>query len=243
MPDSQPAITSERAHLDEIANDSWYAHGANAALAAYGARVFARFWRGERVLELGPAEGQMTPHLLDTFERVVLVEGSEVFASSLKERFPRATVVSSLFEDFDTDERFDTILLGNVLEHVEDPRALLERASQWLSHGGRIYASVPNAHSLHRQAAVSLGLLKSEHSFNDADIHHGHRRVYDPASLRSDVTRAGLRVLFFGGYWLKPLSNAQIEESWSPQMLDAFMELGERYPTIAAQIYVIAGRD
>lgn len=241
MPDYQPTAP-ERKRLDEIANDSWYARGANAALAAYGARVFGRLWRGERVLELGPAEGQMTPHLLETFKRVVLVEGSEVFASSLRDRFPQATVVCSLFESFETDEKFDTILLGNVLEHVEDPRQLLERASRWLAPDGRIYASVPNAHSIHRQAAVSLGLLESEYSFNDADRHHGHRRVYDPASLRADVTRAGLDVAFFGGYWLKPLSNAQIEASWSPEMLETFMELGERYPTIAAQIYVVARR-
>jgi hypothetical protein len=49
-----------------------------------------------------------------------------------------------------------------------------------------------------------------------------------------------LQIEFFGGYWLKPLSNQQIEENWTPSMLDVFMRLGERYPDIAGEIYVVA---
>lgn len=44
----------------------------------------------------------------------------------------------------------------------------------------------------------------------------------------------------FGGYWLKPVSNGQIEENWTGKMVEAFMKLGERYPDIAAEIYIIA---
>ncbi len=232
----------EQQALDAIASDSWYAEGANAALAQYGARVFSRFWRGRSCLELGPAEGQMTPLLLDAFERVVLVEGSAVFAEALKNRFADAVVVHALFEDFAPEEQFDTIVIGNVLEHVDEPRALLAAARDWLAPDGRLLASVPNAHSIHRQAAVLLGLLDDEHAFSEADVHHGHRRVYDPDSLRADVLGAGLSIEVFGGYWLKPLSNAQIEESWSDELLDAYMTVGERYPDIAAQLYVVATR-
>jgi 2-polyprenyl-3-methyl-5-hydroxy-6-metoxy-1,4-benzoquinol methylase len=235
--------STEKATLDAIASDSWYAEGASAALAEYGLRVFRRYWRGHTCLELGPAEGQMTPHLVDAFEEVTLVEGSLVFAEALRERFPRADVVHSLFEEFCPSRRFDTILIGNVLEHVAAPRELLVAARTWLADDGVLLASVPNARSVHRQAAVILGLLEEEHVLNQADRHHGHRRVYDPESLRADVLAAGFRIELFGGYWLKPLSNAQIEESWTRQMLDAFMELGERYPDIAAQIFVVARRD
>ena len=72
------------------------------------------------------------------------------------------------------------------------------------------------------------------------DHHHGHKRVYNPETFRRDFQRAGLEVEAFGGYLLKPLSNGQIEETWTPEMVDAFMRLGERYPDIAAEIYVIA---
>jgi hypothetical protein len=107
---------------------------------------------------------------------------------------------------------------------------------------GRILAAVPNSRSLHRQAAVIMGLLEREDQLNDLDRHHGHRRVYNPESFRQDFLKAGLDIEVFGGYWLKPLSNGQIEETWTPQMLQAFMQLGERYPDIAGEIYVIARR-
>ena len=86
-----------------------------------------------------------------------------------------------------------------------------------------------------------MGLLPHESALNEADRHHGHRRVYNPESFRGDFLEAGLRIEVFGGYWLKPLANSQFESWFSPEMIDAFMVLGERYPDIAGEIYVVAG--
>lgn len=47
----------ESAHLEAIAHNSQYAAGANAAMIRYSFRIFQRFMRRKRVLELGPAEG------------------------------------------------------------------------------------------------------------------------------------------------------------------------------------------
>ena len=101
-------------------------------------------------------------------------------------------------------------------------------------------SAVPNARSIHRQAAVDMGLLEHEEGMNEMDRHHGHRRVFNPETFRQAFKASGLRIDVFGGYWLKPVSNAQIEESWTPEMLHTFMRLGERYPDIAAEIYVVA---
>lgn len=235
-------IASERQRLDTIASDSWYAKGANATTVAYSFRILRRHFRGGRCLEMGPAEGVMTEHLYEHFSDLSLVEGAEAFVRTLRDRYPKAKVYCSLFEEFSTPDKFDSIVLGHVLEHVDEPTTILARAKQWLADDGVILAAVPNARSLHRQAAVIMGLLNEEHELNDMDRHHGHRRVYDPESLRADFQRAGLNVEIFGGYWIKPLSNAQIEATWTPEMLDAFMALGERYPDIAGEIYVVATR-
>jgi len=213
---SAPA-PAEQAHLDRIAADSWYAKGVNRRTVEYCGHVFSRFWRGRRCLEMGPAEGIMTPQLYRAFPELTLVEGAERFCRDLEARFPDAAVVHSLFEDFSPPGVFDTIVLGHVLEHVEDPVAMLRRAAGWLAPAGVICAAVPNARSIHRQAAVILGLLPNERSLNPTDLHHGHRRVYDPESLRAEFLAAGLSIQAFGGYWLKPLSNAQMEESWTPE--------------------------
>jgi hypothetical protein len=85
-----------------------------------------------------------------------------------------------------------------------------------------------------------MGLLSREDALNELDLHHGHRRVFNPESFRNTFTRAGLRVDIYGGYWLKPISNSQIENNWTPAMIDAYMQMGERYPDIAGEIYVLA---
>lgn len=233
---------SEHQRLGRIAADSWYATGANGASVRYLAELFGRLFRGSSCLELGPAEGLMTSRLAEVFDDLTVVDGSATFCADLAHRFPRATVIHSLFEEMSLERTFDTIVLGHVLEHVSEPRPLLESVRDLLPEDGRLYAAVPNARSVHRQAAVNMGLLETEHTLNATDHHHGHRRVYDPESFRAEFTRAGFRVRQFGGYWLKPLSNAQIDETWSEETLRAFMEVGERYPDIAAEIYVIASR-
>lgn len=232
---------NEQNHLDNIAKDSLYAVGVNPDTIEYSFAILNRYLNNNKnILEMGPAEGVMTQLLAETGNKLTVVEGSSIFCKSISERFPEAKVNHSLFEDFTPTERFDVIVLGHVLEHVENPVDILARAKNWLTADGIIFAAVPNARSIHRQAAVIMGLLSQEDELNEMDHHHGHRRVFNPESFRAAFTQAGLAIDIFDGYWLKPVSNSQIEKTWTPEMLDAFMKLGERYPDIAGEIYVIA---
>lgn len=233
-------MNSELDRLERIAGESLYAAGVNADTVRYSFGIFARHLRGDSILEMGPAEGVMTELLANTGKSLTVVEGSRVFCESIAARHPAVHVVCGLFEDFVPERRFDNIVLGHVLEHVDDPSAIVARAARWLTPQGRMLAVVPNSRSLHRQAAVLMKLLASEDSLNATDLHHGHRRVFDPDSFRQCFTAAGLAIEVSGGYWLKPVSNRQIEQAWTPEMLAAFMQLGERYPDIAAEIYVVA---
>jgi SAM-dependent methyltransferase len=216
------AIDEERDRLDRIAAVSLYGAGANRATIAHSFKVFERYIRPGPLLEMGPAEGHMTGDLVGTNQPLTVVEGAATFCDSLRARFPSAEVVHSLFEDYAPAQAFETIVLGHVLEHVDDPVNVLRIASAWLTPTGRILAAVPNARSLHRQAAVIMGLLAFEEDLNEADH---------------------LEIEVFGGYWLKPVSNGQIERDWTDEMLTAFMTLGERYPDIAGEIYVVARRN
>lgn len=231
----------ERTKLDAVASRSLYGEGANAAMIRYCFRILKRYLVPGRVLELGPAEGIMSELLAPVCNHLTLVDGSAQFCAALRQKFPDATVVNSLFEEFETEATFDTIVLGHVLEHVSDPAATLKLVKRWLTpRTGRVFAAVPNARSLHRQAAVIMGMLAREDDLNDRDRHHGHRRVFNPESFRQCFIEARLPIEVFGGYWLKPLSIPQIEQNWTPEMLEAFMQLGERYPDIAGEIYVVA---
>jgi 2-polyprenyl-3-methyl-5-hydroxy-6-metoxy-1,4-benzoquinol methylase len=231
---------TEKDNLLRISKDSLYSAGVMSSAIEYCFQILKRHLRGHSVLEMGPAEGVMTKLLATTGMQLTLVEGSSLFCDALQKKFPKIRVEHFLFEEFEPHELFDNIVLGHVLEHVDDPGLIIKRAKDWLRPEGCIFAAVPNARSLHRQAAVAMGLLPCEDALNDLDLHHGHRRVFNPESFRSVFIQAGMTVDVFGGYWLKPLSNSQLESHWSAVMLNAFMQLGERYPDIAGEIYIVA---
>lgn len=231
----------ELKRISGIAQDSWYEKPTALATIEYSFNIFRRFMNdGDNILEMGPAEGTMTRQLLESGYNVDCLEGSPEFADILREKFPCLKVHLGLFEEWECGPVYDVILLGHVLEHVDNPSQILSRAKRWLTSEGKIVCSVPNCRSLHRQAAVIMGLMDTEQDMSEKDIHHGHRRVYSPETLRADFAKAGMNVDYFGGYWMKPISDVQIEEHWTPEMLEAFMKLGERYPDIAAELIIVA---
>jgi 2-polyprenyl-3-methyl-5-hydroxy-6-metoxy-1,4-benzoquinol methylase len=205
---------------------------------AYRYEMIRPFFIGPTCLELGPAEGEMTKLLLQNFSHVTAVDGAKELLDMIPEH-PRLTKVHNLFETFVPFEPFHTVVMDHVLEHVEDPGDLLRAVSGWLRPNGRLVVGVPNALSIHRRAAVKMGLLSSPYELNERDLRLGHRRVYDPAQFKDEIERSGLHIIHSGGVLLKPLAYYQIAASWNPTMLAAFLELGCEFPDLAAELYAV----
>ncbi|SFG35412.1 Methyltransferase domain-containing protein [Lachnospiraceae bacterium C7] len=232
--------TNEKNRVIEHGKIAGYADGVMTNTTNYCGKIFRRYMNNGSVLELGPAEGVMTDYLYQYYEDYTIVDGADFFVESITKRYPKIKGIVSLFEEFNTEKRFDNIILGHVLEHVEDPVAILKMCKKWLETGGSILAAVPNSHSIHRQAAVKMGMLDSESQLNETDHLNGHRRVYNMELLRKDFIDAGFNIKASGGYWLKPLSNGQINQYWNDEMIQAFLQLGEKYPDISGEIYIVA---
>ena len=227
--------------LNKIAKDNVYGIGMAKISTEYCCNIFKNYLKGDSILELGPADGIMTDKIYPNWGGdYTCVDGAQEYISRLKNKFPKIEAFCSYFEDFKPSHKYDNIILGHVLEHVDNPNMILNLCKSWLNPNGVILCAVPNANSLHRQAAVKMGLLKSIYSFSEKDIHHGHQRIYDPISLKNEFEKAGLKIYKFGGYWLKVLSDSQIEYSWSDKLVNAYMQLGELYLDIAGEIYIIA---
>ncbi len=233
----------EKARIEKSAVEAHYNDGYMGYATQYSCEIMKRYMIPGSVLEMGPAEGVMTDLLCDDFEDYTIVEGAQKFVDFIKSRHPKVKCYCSLFESFLPERTYDNILLGHVLEHVENPVNILKICKKWLSNGGIILAAVPNSESIHRLAAVEMGLLSRTDELNERDIRHGHRRVYNWNSFMKDFTSAGLKIEHGGGYWLKPISIPQMEKDWSVDMLKAFLKLGERFPENAAEMYVVASNN
>ena len=130
--------------------------------------------------------------------------------------------------------------MAHVLEHINDPVQLLQRAKTWLAEDGIILASVPNAWSFHRLTAVKMGLLQTPTELNPRDLSVGHRRVYTPEAFKADFGAAGLTILKQGGILFKAMSNQQLQDYCTEDMLEGYYQLGSEFPEYAAEIYIVA---
>ena len=204
-------------------------------LAEYGHKTTKPFFVGETGLEIGPATGYVTRFLVNDFKRLDLVDGSASLLAQVPE-YPNVRKFHSLVEEFVPDTKYDTIVMSHILEHIEKPVEALSRIKTWLAPKGVFIIAVPNADSIHRKAAVEMGLLKSVHELNARDIELGHFRVYNPTTLKEDIQKAGLKSIHSGGYFFKPLSNGQIQNNWTPEMIEGFYQLGKHYPELCAEI-------
>jgi 2-polyprenyl-3-methyl-5-hydroxy-6-metoxy-1,4-benzoquinol methylase len=216
--------------------------GLNGQLIRWRYEALTRYFHGDSCLELGSSDGQGTQYLLPAFKRVVAVDGSSRAVHELRRRFPGGHVeaIQSSFEDLALGEKFDTVIMAHILEHVDDPARVLDIARQHLAQDGVIIADVPNARSLHRQVGVELGLMQRVTDLNDADRSIGHQRVYTPEQFRQEFILAGLNVRTFGGFLIKPVSNAQMQALFDETLNKALFNIGAASPEIAAEIYVIA---
>lgn len=207
-------------------------------LAHYGFLSLKPFFKGKIGLELGPASGFMTRYLVNEFDTLHLVEGSLELLNQIPE-YPNLKKTHSYFEEYDSKIKYDTIIMSHVLEHIENPSLVLGKIRSWLSEDGVFIVAVPNAKSIHRIVAVQMGLLRSEYELNERDHSFGHYRVYDLDILKKQITDAGFQIVESGGYFLKPLSNVQIENNWNAEMIEGFYKAGKYFPENCAEIFVV----
>ncbi|MGB6306532.1 MAG: class I SAM-dependent methyltransferase [Steroidobacteraceae bacterium] len=208
-------------------------------LTWYPKRIRALTLNATSLLELGLGHGFSTSYFSTQYARHVVLEGSAAVIANFKKNHPacRAALIETYFENFDRDERFDVIVMGFILEHVDDPLAILRRFRRFLAPGGKMFIAVPNAEVLNRRLGHIAGLLADIKSLSDHDKLLGHRRYYTVESLTADVVAAGYRVKSMEGIYLKPFTSQQIQSlNFDRRILDALCEVGIAYPELCCGI-------
>lgn len=196
-------------------------------------------------LIMGYGDGRMVDYFKDKFSSLIVIEGSKQLFESASEKYRNHSHVMcfhSYFESFKLPERYkvNTILGNHVLEHVSNPVEVLRISRNWLNQNGYAIFSVPNADSLHRRIGVNLKMLKTRYDLNDQDNLVGHQRVYDQKSLLQDIASGGYKVVEFGGFNLKLVSQRQMKD-WSEELIQAIFEISQDCPTdICSNLFVVA---
>lgn len=228
-------------YLDDIAKNYSSLKGMDKYTNIYQYKTIQKYFIGYKVLELGSADGKTTNLLINDFNKVTAVDGSQIAINRLKEQINsnKLETIIGFFEEIVLSECYDTIVMGHILEHVEDPVFILNKFKEYLNNLGRIIVTVPNAKSIHRIAGVNLGLLKSIYDLNETDLRIGHKRIYDYERLKKDIEQAKLNIVARDAYWLKFLSNKQIEEQWDEKLIETYMEMGNELIEYAAEIVVV----
>ena len=146
--------------------------------------TFAPYVRG-RVVEYGAGTGTVSARLAALGESLTAVEPSANLIQHLSARFasdPAVRVAQDTLENHAPTLQsgtIDTIVMVNVLEHIEDDRAALAQLLRCLKRGGHLLLFVP-----------ALRALMSK-----LDLLHGHFRRYHRNDLLTKVSEAGGTVI------------------------------------------------
>jgi len=234
------ALVEERERLETIATHFSMKDGFNGYMNKYRVSKILELCTGDSVLDLGSADVFMAEALSPFFKQIVSVDGSQELIERARARLGKdtnITLVQSLIEEFDTPQKFDLVLLSFILEHVTDPVEVAAKALTFVKPGGAMLVMVPNARSLHRRVGVALGLLSKVDDFSEEDLRQGHRRVYTEERLCGELRQAGADIEASGTFFIKPLSNPQMEQLGT-KVADAFFEVSRDLPGLGSMIFV-----
>ena len=162
------------------------------------------------MLELGYGDGLVTRALAKFACRLTLLEGAKTLVERAQVEHPTIECIHALFEEYRPHRSYEVIIASHVLEHVDDPKALLRMMSSWLDKTGKVTIVVPNQNSLHRQLAVIMGLQPTLDSLSKRDLMVGHQRVYSLQALEREICQAGLSPMDSSGFFLKVLPNSMM---------------------------------
>ena len=233
--------------LDQFTNaytdEFKYAFDNNVMLNWYPHRILELCPNKGRLLELGLGHGLTTNRFSQHFEKHVVIDASSSVIKQFQAHYPdcKAEIVKCYFEDFHTDELFDVIVMGFVLEHVENPNLLLQHFKQFLSPDGRCFITVPNGESLHRRLGYVAGLLNDLMELGASDLELGHRRLYSLSTLEDSLFQNNYRITRKEGIFLKPLTTFQLKSlNLDESVIQAMCTVGIDYPELSCALLVEA---
>ncbi|MBO9533260.1 MAG: methyltransferase domain-containing protein [Solirubrobacteraceae bacterium] len=183
QPDGVPPLelTGERTLPDVPEENYWFQRH----LVVY--RWIADQLAGKRVVDMACGEGYGSDLMATAAAQVTGVDANpEAFEHArLRYQRPNLKFVRELVEEY--DEPCDAIVFLQTIEHVQEPKLLLERLFSRLPDNGALYVSTPNV--------LTLAPKGAERSDNPWHVHE-----YKPEEF-ADLCRSVAPVVEMHGLW------------------------------------------
>lgn len=208
--------------------------------------------RPGRVLDLGYINNIWVQALLSRhgITGVDIVEAATSHVEQARKELQgedRVRIFHSLFEDFEPDVKYNTILMSGVVKHVPDDAALVRRARNWLAPGGVVVASTPNCRAFHRRLGAYMGMESSPCTHNSRDQSVFNVHIYDRFSWRALFAGNGYAVTHLKGVGMKTLGTEELiylaERYDIDRILDGLRQMAEELPDYAWYLVLVAEKD
>jgi 2-polyprenyl-3-methyl-5-hydroxy-6-metoxy-1,4-benzoquinol methylase len=152
---------------------------------------------GNKVLEVGCGNGNFTIFLAQQCEQVIGIDINREYVNIAKKRLAKQSGVTLIQGDvtkLETENKFDTIVMLDVLEHIENDVIILQQLNKLLTSGGKLIIKVPAFNYL----------------YGEMDRVIGHYRRYNKNTLINVCKKANLTqplIWYFNlagipGWWL-----------------------------------------
>ena len=148
--------------------------------------------RPHEVLEVGTATGYLTSEMVKRGCVVTGIEQDPEMAK-LAEKYCEKMVVGDV-ENLDLSQlgTYDAIILGDVVEHLRNPREFLQKTGKLLNNGGKILISLPNVANIW----VRLNLLFGRFNYSRVGIlDESHLRFFTLETSKKIASDSGLEII------------------------------------------------
>ncbi len=111
----------------------------------------------DKILEVGAGIGSFTNNYKNKFSDITLTELDPHNITRLKQKFRDTKIKISSHYTSQIEEKFNTILYMNVLEHIEDDKEEVNIAVSKLNQGGHLIILVPAHNELYSKFDKEIG--------------------------------------------------------------------------------------
>jgi glycosyltransferase involved in cell wall biosynthesis len=148
--------------------------------------------RPREVLEIGTATGYLSAEMVNRGCVVTGIEQDQEMANIARPHCREMIVADIETLDLSNLGQYDAVVFGDVLEHLRNPREILQKASALLKPGGKVLMSLPNVANIW----VRLNLLFGRFNYSRVGIlDETHLRFFTLQTMKQLAAESGFDVI------------------------------------------------